>query len=93
MRLFHSVGFILTTCWLSAAACSGGGSSSGGEGGSGGDSTSSSSGAGDGGGGGSGGQSGGPVFRANLELNRLRSGFQTPEVVRSHRFRVAAETF
>lgn len=36
---------------------------------------------------------GGPVFRVNLELNRLRSGFQTPEVVRSHRFGVGAETF
>jgi hypothetical protein len=35
----------------------------------------------------------GPVFRVNLELNRLRSGFSTPDVVRSHRFRVGAETF
>lgn len=35
----------------------------------------------------------GPIFRVNLELNRLRSGFQTPEVIRSHRFRVGAETF
>ena len=35
----------------------------------------------------------GPVFRVNLELNRLRSGFMTPEVVRSHRFNVGAETF
>jgi hypothetical protein len=37
--------------------------------------------------------SGGPVFRVNLELNRLRSGFSTPDVLRSHRFRVGAETF
>jgi hypothetical protein len=35
----------------------------------------------------------GPVFRVNLELNRLRSGFSTPDVVRSHRFGVGAETF
>ena len=35
----------------------------------------------------------GPVFRVNLELNRLRSGFSTPDVVRSHRFRVGPETF
>ncbi len=35
----------------------------------------------------------GPVFRVNLELNRFRSGFSTPEVVRSHRFGVGAETF
>jgi hypothetical protein len=35
----------------------------------------------------------GPIFRVNLELNRMRSGFQTPEVVRSHRLRVGAETF
>jgi hypothetical protein len=37
--------------------------------------------------------SGGPVFRVNLELNRLRSGFSTPDVLRSHRFAVGAETF
>jgi hypothetical protein len=37
--------------------------------------------------------SGGPVFRVNLELNRLRSGFSTPDVVRSHRFNVGPETF
>jgi hypothetical protein len=37
--------------------------------------------------------SGGPVFRVNLELNRLRSGFATPEVVRSHRFLIGPETF
>ncbi len=36
---------------------------------------------------------GGPVFRVNIELNRLRSGFQTPDVVRARRFRVGAETF
>jgi hypothetical protein len=36
---------------------------------------------------------GGPVFRVNLELNRLRSGFSTPDVVRSHRFNVGPETF
>jgi hypothetical protein len=37
--------------------------------------------------------SGGPVFRVNLELNRLRSGFSTPDVARSHRFNVGPETF
>jgi hypothetical protein len=37
--------------------------------------------------------SGGPVFRVNLELNRLRSSFSTPDVVRSHRFLVGPETF
>jgi hypothetical protein len=36
---------------------------------------------------------GGPVFRVNLELNRLRSGFSTPDVVRSHGFNVGPETF
>jgi len=36
---------------------------------------------------------GGPVFRVNLELNRLRYGFSNPDVARSHRFRVGAETF
>jgi hypothetical protein len=35
----------------------------------------------------------GPVFRVNMELNRMRAGFQTPEVVRSHRFGVGAESF
>ncbi len=35
----------------------------------------------------------GPIFRVNLELNRLQSGFSTPDVVRSHRFRVGPETF
>jgi hypothetical protein len=40
-----------------------------------------------------GGVGSGPVFRVNMELNRLRSGFQTPDVVRSHRFGVGAETF
>jgi hypothetical protein len=34
-----------------------------------------------------------PRFMVNLELNRLRSGFFTPEVTRSHRFGVGAETF
>jgi hypothetical protein len=37
--------------------------------------------------------SGGPVFRVNLEMNRMRSGFTTPDVTRSRRFRVGAETF
>jgi hypothetical protein len=37
--------------------------------------------------------SGKPVFRVNLEMNRLRSGFSTPEGTRSHRFGVGAETF
>ncbi len=40
-----------------------------------------------------GGAGGGPVFRVNLEMNKLRSGFQTPEAARSNRFRVGAETF
>jgi hypothetical protein len=39
------------------------------------------------------GDANGPIFRVNLELNKLRSGFSTPEVVRAHRFRVGAETF
>jgi hypothetical protein len=37
--------------------------------------------------------SGGPIFRATLELNKLRSGFYTPDVLRSRRFTLGAETF
>ena len=34
-----------------------------------------------------------PIFRITAELNKLRSGFVTPDVVRSRRFRVGPETF
>jgi len=37
--------------------------------------------------------SGGPIFRITAELNKIRSGFVTPDVVRSRRFRVGPETF
>jgi hypothetical protein len=36
---------------------------------------------------------GGPIFRVTFELNKLRSGFVTPDVVRSRRFRIGPETF
>jgi hypothetical protein len=35
----------------------------------------------------------GPVFRATLELNRIRSGFFTGEVLRSRRFNIGPESF
>jgi hypothetical protein len=37
--------------------------------------------------------SGGPIFRVTFELNKLRSGFTTPDVVRSRRFAVGADSF
>lgn len=36
---------------------------------------------------------GSPIFRVTFELNKLRSGFVTPDVVRSRRFRIGPETF
>jgi hypothetical protein len=36
---------------------------------------------------------GDPVFRITAELNKLRSGFVTPDVVRSRRFRVGPDQF
>ncbi len=37
--------------------------------------------------------SGGPIFRVTFELNKLRSGFITQDVVRSRRFRVGPDSF
>lgn len=37
--------------------------------------------------------SGGPIFRMSFELNRLREGFFTPDVLRSRRFNLGAEHF
>ena len=36
---------------------------------------------------------GSPIFRVSFELNRLRSGFFTPDVLRSRRFNLGAEHF
>lgn len=36
---------------------------------------------------------GSPIFRASLELNKLRSGFFTPDVERSRRFTLGPDTF
>jgi hypothetical protein len=36
---------------------------------------------------------GGPVFRVTFEVNRMRDGFFTPEVLRSRRFNLGAEHF
>ena len=40
-----------------------------------------------------GGAGGGPIFRVTLEMNKLRSGFFTPDVRRSRRFAVGPDTF
>jgi hypothetical protein len=37
--------------------------------------------------------SGGPIFRATFEMNKLRSGFFTPDVLRSRRFTLGPDTF
>ena len=37
--------------------------------------------------------SGSPIFRITAELNKLRSGFFTPDVLRSRRFTVGPDTF
>jgi hypothetical protein len=37
--------------------------------------------------------SGGPIFRATFEMNKLRSGFFTPDVLRSRRFALGPDTF
>jgi hypothetical protein len=36
---------------------------------------------------------GGPIFRVTFELNKLRSGFITPDFVRSRRFQVGGDSF
>ena len=40
-----------------------------------------------------GGSSGSPIFRVTLEMNKLRSGFFTPDVSRSRRFTVGPDIF
>jgi hypothetical protein len=37
--------------------------------------------------------SGSPIFRITAELNKLRSGFFSPDVLRSRRFTVGPDTF
>jgi hypothetical protein len=37
--------------------------------------------------------SGSPIFRVTAELNRLRSGFYTPDVLRSRRFTIGPDVF
>jgi len=36
---------------------------------------------------------GSPIFRVTLELNRMRAGFYTPDVLRSRRFDLGAANF